>query len=451
MIDENKFAFGLDTEKWNSIPSQNKWMNWEEVALHKEPTVTFVICRAGISWGYQDDLFPFNWKGIASINAIRAQNGFEAYPIGRGAYHVLYPGEDPIRQADNLIGIVEVDADWDHDRLVLDLELDHEQDKRRITECAKRFAYKCHERTGRYPILYSRTSWLEAHTHPQELTFMELWGAQYRYPLPFQTYTPEHEPPLDPLPTGFQSWLIKQTAERGKPIGSPVKKVMDYNRWNGGPEIVAKYFGHDAVVEPPEPPNTIYIPLFSQHDSRWASDKLGTSSVTIGAYGCLVTIAAMICKHFGKDTDPGRLNKKLVEVNGYENHNLLNYNSITKIYPDIIVDWDLFLNNPSNQTLIGVLERGLPAIVQVDQVPETAVLDQHWVTIIGKDQHGFIIADPIDGEIAYLSRYNNKLFRLVVFEYRDTNIPNPPVPPVVVPPDALERLWAAHPELHNVV
>ena len=100
MIDESRYAFGLDTERYSSNPDLDKWMDWEAVALHDNPPVTFVVTRAGISWGYQDPLFPYNWRGIREIDLFRLAAGIEMMPVGRGAYHVLYPGENPISQYD---------------------------------------------------------------------------------------------------------------------------------------------------------------------------------------------------------------------------------------------------------------------------------------------------------------------------------------------------------------
>jgi len=260
MINEKEFAFGLDTERYSSSPEAGKWMDWQVVALHQEPTVRFVAVRAGISWGYQDSVFAYNWKGVRDMDLFRLEAGIETYPVGRLAYHVIYPGENPITQVDNFFRIVG-DASWDHDRLVIDLELHHNQTRRTITDCTKQFAYKCFERTGRYPLLYTRSLWLNQYTYPGELSFMDLWLAQYRRAT--VGYTPEYEPPPNPLPNGFSTWLVHQTADRGKPIGSPVKKVMDYNRWNGGIEKVIKYFGWESYETPEPEPTTPEQPELS--------------------------------------------------------------------------------------------------------------------------------------------------------------------------------------------
>ena len=166
----------------------------------------------------------------------------------------------------------------------------------------------------------------------------------------------------------------------------------------------------------PDVSEPLKVPLFSQKDSRWASDKLGTSAVTIGGYGCLITAASMVCSFYGKDTDPKRMNQALIGVGGYVSGNLLKYNAITSIYPDLAVDWTMYIANPTGDNIAAVLKRGIPVIVQVDYNPATSALDQHWVVVIGRDEHGLIIADPIDGQIIYLSRYAGKAFRMVVYE-----------------------------------
>jgi GH25 family lysozyme M1 (1,4-beta-N-acetylmuramidase) len=150
-----------------------------------------------------------------------------------------------------MFNIIKNRADWDHDRLVIDLELHQFQDKRTITDRTKQFAYICKERTGRYPILYSRSYWMDYYALPKELTFMDVWLAQYLYPVP-SGYTPEKRPPPN-LPSYYTDWLVHQTGDHCEPIGSSVKKVMDYNRWNGGADVVAKYFNYKLTEQPEEP------------------------------------------------------------------------------------------------------------------------------------------------------------------------------------------------------
>ena len=224
---------------------------------------------------------------------------------------------------------------------------------------------------------------------------MKLWVAAYTAGSP-------------PLPYGWSEYWLWQYTSSGRLNGYAGN--LDMNRMTD--EKWKQWIG---ATLPPEYAEPLDVPLFSQRDSRWASDKLGTSSVTIGGYGCLITAASMVCKFYGKDTDPKRMNQALLGVNGYVNGNLLSYNAITDIYPDIVVDWEQFIANPTSAQIDAVLERGMPVIIQVDYNPATSALDQHWVVVIGRDSNGFLIADPIDGQVVNLSRYANKAFKMVVY------------------------------------
>ena len=250
-------AFGIDISRYQYSPDGSVMMDFREAALHRDPFITFVASRAGISWGYQDPWFMRNWTETRMMDEYRKEAGLKAFPVGRLAYHVLYPSQSPISQADNLFRIVGDAANWDHDIIVMDNELDQGQTKRTITDCIKAFAEICLQRTGMYPINYSRTGWMNAYTYTMELAFLDNWLAQYRYSLPYPMYTPEYPAPPDPLPQGHDEWLIIQSAMRGKSIGSKAMHYMDYNRWNGDEKDVAKYCNFADIVQPP------------QHDLAW--------------------------------------------------------------------------------------------------------------------------------------------------------------------------------------
>jgi GH25 family lysozyme M1 (1,4-beta-N-acetylmuramidase) len=259
-MNNEHLAFGIDVSRWQYSPDGKVKLDFEKIALHEDNIVSFVYSRAGVSWGYQDPWFKRNWEETARIDEIRAENavwdalfGIPPRPCGRGAYHVLYPGENVQNQVDNLFRIIGDDVDWKHDRLVIDAELDHGQSKRTITHAINEFANLCEARTGKYPILYSRTGWLNAYTYPKELAHLDMWLAQYRWPRPYPLMTPETLCPPDPLPISIDHWLIHQTASRQKPIGAPATNFMDYNRWNGDWDDVAKYHGHEDGEQPPTP------------------------------------------------------------------------------------------------------------------------------------------------------------------------------------------------------
>ena len=282
-------AFGIDISKHQYSEDGRKKMDFEAVARHTDPFVSFVVARSGVSWGYQDAWFARNWEEIGKIPAYRARLieqqawdlivGLPARKTlcGRGAYHVLYPGEDATKQADNLFRIVGETADFAHDRLVIDAELDHGQSRRRITDCIMQFAEVCRARSGRYPILYARTRWLYDYTYWEDLWHLDMWLAQYRYALTWPLYTPEYEsPPVlgygadGESPRVVDDWLIHQTADKGKSIGGN-SYYMEYNRWQGTHEDVLRYFGYaEGMEEPKEPeePETPEPPV-EQHDLAW--------------------------------------------------------------------------------------------------------------------------------------------------------------------------------------
>lgn len=72
------------------------------------------------------------------------------------------------------------------------------------------------------------------------------------------------------------------------------------------------------------------VPFYSQKDSQWASQKLGTSNLTMGGYGCAVTSMAMELKFRGADVDPGKLNQWLTANGGYSSGNLVDWAKAAK-------------------------------------------------------------------------------------------------------------------------
>jgi GH25 family lysozyme M1 (1,4-beta-N-acetylmuramidase) len=240
------YAFGIDISRYDSA---NSLMDFE-VAAKYEPFIRFIAVREGISWAYKDPFFDYHWNEIPKMDELRGGGK----PVGRLAHHVLYPGENVEAQVDNLFKNIGNQADWTHDRLVIDAELDHNQSKARITTALVDFGALCEKETGRLPIIYSRRNWLLTYTNANELFQFDLWLAQYRWPLPFPLYTPEYEPP--PQTEGLHGWLIHQTGDKGHGdlFGVAGKHYVDLNRWNGDDKAVAEYFGYDVVQPPPPPP-----------------------------------------------------------------------------------------------------------------------------------------------------------------------------------------------------
>ena len=214
--------FGIDISKYQYSSDGKQKPNFDTI----NATCDFVALRAGISWGYTDPWFAYSWAHIVKP---------------RLAYHVIYPGEDAGRQVDHFLDIVQPEAS---DRLVLDMELDHGYSKARITDTLLTCMELLREETGRYPIIYSRASWINQFVDVSRLPSVTLWWlAHYLTRLPGPQYTPEKTPP-PALPNGVNSWFMHQTAEHGN--GSAVGVVSHYvdtNRFNGTHAELLAYFG----------------------------------------------------------------------------------------------------------------------------------------------------------------------------------------------------------------
>jgi len=194
-----------------------------------------------VSWGYVDPKFQRNWA-LAKLPRL--------------AYHVIYPGEDARRQTDHFLSIVKP---GEHDRLVLDMELDHGYNKARITDTLEQCLVELWDETGRYPVVYSRASWVNQFLDVSRLPKLDWWLAGYRKPLPSPLYTPEATPP-PALPNGVTNWLIHQTCEwgNGSEFGA-ASHYIDIDRWNTGNKEIAAFFGPGEETPPePEPPYKLF-------------------------------------------------------------------------------------------------------------------------------------------------------------------------------------------------
>jgi len=172
------------------------------------------------------------------------------------------------------------------------------------------------------------------------------------------------------------------------------------------------------------------ITPLSQKDPRWGSVKLGTSNETIGGYGCLITSASMMLRHFGFDTDPGRLNDLLKANGGYQNGNLFVWGALEKIFNGVKFGYrynGAYLDKVDEQ-----LRAGKPVIINVDLNPATPVLDEHWVLIVGKVNGSYIINDPWYGtQFKFEDKYGapSKGVRIVcTYEFSGAVVEPEPIP-----------------------
>ena len=226
--------FGIDISRYQYSEDGSRKPDFDKM----NATCDFVAVRAGISWGYIDPWFKYSWEHIS---------------VPRLAYHVIYPGESGERQADHFLNIVKPGK---HDRLVLDLELDHGYYKSKITDTVlETLEYIWDNVDFGYPVIYSRALWLNEHIHIDMLPKgLDYWLANYLRANPAPQFTPEMTPP--PLmPNGVSTWFMHQTGEKGD--GSKVGVVSHYvdtDRFNGTKEQLLAYFDYNEQPEPESEP-----------------------------------------------------------------------------------------------------------------------------------------------------------------------------------------------------
>lgn len=114
--------------------------------------------------------------------------------------------------------------------------------------------------TGRYPIIYSRASWVNSYMEVRNLPEADWWLAHYHYRRPSPEYTPEFD--FNPtLPNNVNKFLIHQTSERGAGyLYGAISYYIDINRWNGSDEDLRSYFGYKD--------NNVYLPIITNPVSK---------------------------------------------------------------------------------------------------------------------------------------------------------------------------------------
>ena len=255
------YPFGIDISRYQYSADGTQKPDFDKM----NEVCDFVAVRAGISWGYADPWFKYSWEHIDKP---------------RLAYHVIYPGEWASKQVDHFLSIVKPEAT---DRLVLDMELDHGYSKARITDTLLECLELIREKTGRYPVIYSRAYWVNDHLDVSRLPAnLDWWIANYLTRRPEPQFTPEMKPP--PLmPNSVTNWFMHQTAEHqdGSAVGV-ASHYVDTNRFNGTLEQLRAYFGLDEETPEPEPPVEVEDKLFDAKVITTPPNRLRTRFTPAG-------------------------------------------------------------------------------------------------------------------------------------------------------------------------
>ena len=154
------------------------------------------------------------------------------------------------------------------------------------------------------------------------------------------------------------------------------------------------------------------LQIFSQNDPNWSNQRLGTSNVTIGGYGCIITCLAMACTYFGINTNPAIIDNNLTDYGGYSDGNMYNFHGTEKV-SNLKETASVFsdCSNSGYNAILEFIKEGVNnpnkiCIVQIDFVPLTSDFDSHYV-IVNKviDSNNIEIIDPWTGTIRPLSDY----------------------------------------------
>jgi hypothetical protein len=189
-----------------------------------------------------------------------------------------------------------------------------------------------------------------------------------------------------------------------------------------------------------------------QNDDKWKNVKLGSSSVSLGEWGCLLTSVTMLLNGIGYDETPESVNDKMKRAGGF--HDALFIPSVVPmIWSNCIYrDMQKCESYPAPIAQIdAALEAGKPVILQVDWSKQVGV-QTHFVLVKEKRGNDYVIYDPYkyggDGpgkDVLLTSRYKYNGARLeteisAVLWFDSYNIATPEPPKktkVSVPADCM--------------
>ena len=249
------YPFGID------VSSYQKRMDWQR-AISTGATFAFVKATEGADWA--DPTFAYNWRELRRLG------------IPHGAYHYFRPKEDALLQAQEFVDIVDPEAG---ELMVLDVENSGGLDRVMLTRCVIVALETIYAMTGRYPLIYSRASWLNANVDVSALPKLDYWLAQYRNAAPYPLFTSEYPSDKLTLPRGVSKEQIKfhQSGEKGngKKYGAQ-SHYVDLDRFLGN-DLTA-YFGGTSETQPEPIPPSETQPLYQARVSTWATPHVNLRS-----------------------------------------------------------------------------------------------------------------------------------------------------------------------------
>lgn len=131
-----------------------------------------------------------------------------------------------------------------------------------------------------------------------------------------------------------------------------------------------------------------------QNDEKWKNVKLGSSSETIGGWGCLLTSATMMLNGIGYNETPETVNEKMKKAGGFQGAFFIP-SVLPYIWPNCAYrDMQSCESYPAPIAQIDqALAAGKPVILQVDWNQQVGV-QTHFVLVKEKKGDDYVIYDP---------------------------------------------------------
>ncbi|MCM2374575.1 hypothetical protein [Aporhodopirellula aestuarii] len=137
---------------------------------------------------------------------------------------------------------------------------------------------------------------------------------------------------------------------------------------------------------------SLRINVYSQRDAKWKNDRMGSSSLKVGDYGCLMTCLAAALR-----TTPGDLNGFLNRSGGYDSNGLLKHDVAASFDGSGGLKYIGRSRLPSNWSAVGRgIGRGAVYVVASRRPLGSST---HWVLVYKTTRGQAYYMDPWDGTV----------------------------------------------------
>jgi lysozyme len=217
---------GIDVSYWQS------GIDWPKVRATGQ---RFVMIKATEGESYLDPTFNDDWSGSRLSGLLR------------GPYCFFHPKQDPKKQADNFISVVQAQGDRGELPPAVDLEVTDGLTKDKIIPRVKAWLDEVEAAFGRKPMIYAGVSFLEVNLSvlgggPPD------WAKDYPFWLGWYPY--QYTDGMSPLmPRGWFKWTFWQYSENGRLNGINAKVNQDV--FNGTLEELYSFAGAHAPTTGP--------------------------------------------------------------------------------------------------------------------------------------------------------------------------------------------------------